>query len=93
MQHILGTGGTGTLGRLVVARLRDGGRTLRVLSWRSHDGGEGIEFGRGDLATGEGALRAGANLNPDRAVGRRTWEALSDQVLSSSDCTRMRSIP
>jgi uncharacterized protein YbjT (DUF2867 family) len=33
-----------------------------------------------------GALRAGANLNPERAVGRRTWEEfLAEQVRSSSD--------
>jgi uncharacterized protein YbjT (DUF2867 family) len=54
MHYILVTGGTGTLGRLVVARLRACGRTVRVLSRHSHDGGEGIEFVRGDLATGEG---------------------------------------
>jgi uncharacterized protein YbjT (DUF2867 family) len=50
---ILVTGGTGTLGRLVVARLRDRGQAVRVLSRRSH-AGEGIEFVSGDLATGEG---------------------------------------
>jgi uncharacterized protein YbjT (DUF2867 family) len=54
MQHILVTGGTGTLGRLVVARLRDEGYTVRVLSRRSREAGEGIEFVSGDLATGEG---------------------------------------
>jgi uncharacterized protein YbjT (DUF2867 family) len=33
-----------------------------------------------------GALRAGANLAPDRAVGRRSWEEfLADRVSSSSD--------
>jgi uncharacterized protein YbjT (DUF2867 family) len=51
---ILVTGGTGTLGRLVVRRLRDAGSNLRVLSRRSHDSGDGIEFVTGDLATGEG---------------------------------------
>jgi uncharacterized protein YbjT (DUF2867 family) len=54
MQHILVTGGTGTLGRLVVVRLRDAGCTVRVLSRRSREAGEGIEFVTGDLATGEG---------------------------------------
>jgi uncharacterized protein YbjT (DUF2867 family) len=56
---ILVTGGTGTLGRLVVSRLRDAGRDVRVLSRRSREGaegikagGEGIEFVSGDLATG-----------------------------------------
>ncbi len=51
---ILVTGGTGTLGRLVVRRLRDAGCDVRVLSRRSHDPGDGIEFMSGDLATGEG---------------------------------------
>lgn len=51
---ILVTGGTGTLGRLVVPRLRDDGYNVRVLSRRSREGGEGIEFVTGDLATGEG---------------------------------------
>src|SRR6266487_311918 len=54
MQHILVTGGTGTLGRLVVPRLRDAGCKVRVLSRRSREAGEGIEFVSGDLATGEG---------------------------------------
>jgi uncharacterized protein YbjT (DUF2867 family) len=58
---ILVTGGTGTLGRLVVSRLLNAGRDVRVLSRRSREGGEsikeageGIELVRGDLATGEG---------------------------------------
>src|SRR5262245_44979753 len=57
---ILVSGGTGTLGRLVVSRLQGAGRDVRVLSRRSREGGEGIkeggeaiEFVRGDLATGE----------------------------------------
>src|ERR671919_1798144 len=52
---ILVTGGTGTLGRLVVRRLRDAGYDdLRVLSRRHHEAADGIEFVTGDLATGEG---------------------------------------
>src|SRR5262245_18016992 len=64
MHHILVTGGTGTLGRLVVARLRDAGCTVRVLSRRSRETGEGIELVRGDLATGEGieAAMEGAEI-------------------------------
>jgi uncharacterized protein YbjT (DUF2867 family) len=48
---ILVTGGTGTLGRRVVPRLRAAGREVRVLSRGSH---EGAEFVTGDLTTGEG---------------------------------------
>jgi uncharacterized protein YbjT (DUF2867 family) len=51
---ILVTGGTGTLGRPVVRRLRDAGCNVRVLSRRNHDSGDGIESMTGDLATGEG---------------------------------------
>jgi uncharacterized protein YbjT (DUF2867 family) len=51
---ILVTGGTGTLGRLVVPLLRDAGCNVRVLSRRGREGEEGIEFVSGDLATGEG---------------------------------------
>jgi uncharacterized protein YbjT (DUF2867 family) len=43
-----------TLGRLVVPRLRDAGCHVRVLSRRSREPGNGIEFVVGDLATGEG---------------------------------------
>jgi uncharacterized protein YbjT (DUF2867 family) len=54
MQPILVSGGTGTLGRLIVSRLRATGRKVRVLSRHSHPSQEGIEFVVGDLATGEG---------------------------------------
>ncbi len=50
---ILVTGGTGTLGRPVVRRLRDAGCDIRVFSRRSHESGDGIEFVKGDLVTGE----------------------------------------
>jgi uncharacterized protein YbjT (DUF2867 family) len=59
---ILVTGGTGTLGRLVVPRLRDAGSAVRVLSRSRRDGDAGVEFVTGDLATGDGidAAVAGA---------------------------------
>ena len=57
---ILVTGGTGTLGRPVVRRLHDAGRAVRVLSRRSREAGEGIEYVTGDLATSEG-IEAGSN--------------------------------
>src|SRR5919112_5639818 len=55
---ILVTGGTGTLGRYVVPRLRNAGRDVRVLSRRGREGADGIEFVTGDLATGEGLAAA-----------------------------------
>jgi uncharacterized protein YbjT (DUF2867 family) len=51
---ILVTGGTGTLGRLVVPRLLTAGGELRVLSRRSREDADGVEFVTGDLSTGEG---------------------------------------
>jgi uncharacterized protein YbjT (DUF2867 family) len=51
---MLVTGGTGTLGRHVVARLREAGRDIRVLSRHSQAAAEGVEYVTGDLATGEG---------------------------------------
>ncbi len=51
---ILVTGGTGTLGRLVVPRLQASGRRVRVLSRRTREAGEGVDVVTGDLATGQG---------------------------------------
>jgi uncharacterized protein YbjT (DUF2867 family) len=67
------TGGTGTLGRLVVPRLQDAGCDVRVLSRGSHDAIEGIEFVIGDLASGEGVQAAvdGADIIIHCAGGRK----------------------
>jgi uncharacterized protein YbjT (DUF2867 family) len=54
MQPILVTGGTGTLGRQVVPRLRDAGCKVRVLSRPSRESRDGVELVTGDLATGQG---------------------------------------
>jgi uncharacterized protein YbjT (DUF2867 family) len=51
---ILVTGGTGTLGRLVVARLRNAGRPVRVLSRHRPAPTDGVEYVAGDLATDDG---------------------------------------
>jgi uncharacterized protein YbjT (DUF2867 family) len=50
---ILVTGGTGTLGQQVVARLRAAGRDVRILSRRTGDG-----LVTGDMATGQGLREA-----------------------------------
>ena len=52
--RILVTGGTGTLGSLVVSRLRDAGRDVRVLSRRRREDAQRVEFAAGDLTTGQG---------------------------------------
>jgi uncharacterized protein YbjT (DUF2867 family) len=59
---VLVTGGTGTLGRLVVARLRDAGREVRVLSRTSGWLSPGTEVIVGDLMTGAGTDRAVADV-------------------------------
>src|SRR5918993_4464614 len=59
---ILVTGGTGTLGRLVVPRLRAAGHDVRVLSRRPHDDAAGVTHVVGDLATGEGIAAAVAGV-------------------------------
>lgn len=55
---ILVTGGTGTLGRSVVPRLRAAGADVRILSRSSHAAADGIEYVTGDLSTGVGVERA-----------------------------------
>ena len=51
---ILVTGGTGTLGQLVIPQLLNAGCVVRVLSRHPRDGGEKAEFVPGDLNTGQG---------------------------------------
>jgi uncharacterized protein YbjT (DUF2867 family) len=59
---VLLTGGTGTLGRLVVPLLHAAGRRVRVLSRHEHAPADGVEHVVGDLATGEGADAAVAGV-------------------------------
>lgn len=69
---ILVTGGTGTLGRHVVQRLRDDGRGVRVLSRHPHASGDGVEYVTGDLLKDEGVGAAvdGAGIIVHCAGGR-----------------------
>lgn len=62
---ILVTGGTGTLGRHAVRRLREAGCPVRVLTRRARPDSEvpdGVEFVIGDLATGAGVDAAVAGV-------------------------------
>jgi uncharacterized protein YbjT (DUF2867 family) len=54
MTTVLVTGGTGTLGRLVVPRLLEAGCRVRILARRKQPEPAGVEFVRGDLETGAG---------------------------------------
>jgi uncharacterized protein YbjT (DUF2867 family) len=51
---LLVTGGTGTLGRLLVSRLAATGSPVRVLSRHRHDPAEGVEYVVADLDSGDG---------------------------------------
>jgi len=55
---ILLTGGTGTLGRLLIPRLRAAGLPVRVLSRTSRPDSDGVEYVTADLATGAGVAEA-----------------------------------
>ena len=52
---ILLTGGTGTLGRLVLPLLLAAGQQVRLLSRQPHEPADGVEYVLGDLDTGAGA--------------------------------------
>ena len=56
--RILVTGGTGTLGRQVVPRLREAGCDVRVLSRRTHEAADGVEYVTGDLVQDDGIQAA-----------------------------------
>jgi uncharacterized protein YbjT (DUF2867 family) len=60
MDPILVTGGTGTLGRRVVRRLRDAGHEVVVLTRRARDAEEAVRFVTGDLIAGPGGGVAAA---------------------------------
>jgi uncharacterized protein YbjT (DUF2867 family) len=62
MTSILVTGGTGTLGRLVVPRLAQAGHRVRVLSRRGGEPVDGVEHVTGDLLTGDGVEAAVAGV-------------------------------
>jgi uncharacterized protein YbjT (DUF2867 family) len=83
---ILVTGGTGTLGRQVVPRLRDAGRRVRVLSRSGGEATGGVEHVAGDLATGEGveAAVAGAEVVLHLAGSARGDEAKARNLVRAA---------
>lgn len=60
---VLVTGGSGGLGRRVVARLRSAGREVRVLSRSAHQSQDGIEYVVGDLVSNQGVEAAVAGTS------------------------------
>jgi uncharacterized protein YbjT (DUF2867 family) len=81
MDRVLVTGGTGTLGRLVVPRLRQAGREVRVLSRDRLPAvppdDPGVEHVTADLATGEGVDAALAGI---RTVLHLAGSAKGDEL-------------
>jgi uncharacterized protein YbjT (DUF2867 family) len=59
---ILLTGGTGTLGRLVLPLLQDAGRQVRLLSRDRCEPVDGVEHVTGDIGTGDGVDAAVAGI-------------------------------
>jgi uncharacterized protein YbjT (DUF2867 family) len=69
--EVLVTGGTGVLGRRVVARLRERGHRAVVLSRRR---GKGSDWRQGDLATGAGLSEAVAGMGAIVHAGSATTQ-------------------
>lgn len=90
--RILVTGGTGTLGRHLVPRLLDQGYEVRVLSRRSQDPADGIEYVTGDLIEDEGleaavegagiAVHCAGNAKGDDVATRNLVRAASQVDMS-----------
>jgi uncharacterized protein YbjT (DUF2867 family) len=92
MARILVTGGTGTLGRLVVPRLQDAGGKVRVLSRRTCDDADGVEYVTGDLATGEGIEAAvdGAEIIVHCAGSRTGDEDMARNLVRAASLAGVR---
>jgi uncharacterized protein YbjT (DUF2867 family) len=89
---ILVTGGTGTLGRHVVARLRDAGRDVRVLSRQAREPEQGVEFVTGDLDAGEGmdAAVAGAGTIVHLAGAQKGDGGKAQTLVTAASRARVR---
>jgi uncharacterized protein YbjT (DUF2867 family) len=91
---ILVTGGTGRLGVLVVDRLIERGRRVRVLSRHDRENGEGIETAVGDLASGEGidAAVEGVDVIVHCAGGQRGDDEKAQHLVSTASRAGVRHI-
>jgi uncharacterized protein YbjT (DUF2867 family) len=84
--RVLVTGGTGTLGRHVVPRLRDAGCAVRVLSRTAHEATHGIEYVTGDLLKDEGIQAAvdGAGIIVHCAGGRKGDDEAAQNLVEAA---------
>jgi uncharacterized protein YbjT (DUF2867 family) len=91
---ILLTGGTGTLGRVIVPRLRDTGCYLRVLSRNVHQSTETIEYVTGDLATDQGIRPAveGVDVIVHMAGGPKGDDEATRNLVRAAAAARVRHI-
>ena len=89
---ILLTGGTGTLGRLVVPRLRDAGYDVRVLSRSNHESQDGIDYLVGDLLNGSGLDLAleGAETVLHLAGGRKGDDEATRNLVRAAKRARVQ---
>lgn len=87
---VLVTGGTGHLGRVIVAGLREREHEVRVLARRPGDG-DGVDWFRGDLSTGAGIADAVAGVDAvvhaatNSPAAQRGGFAIADFVRSPKD--------
>jgi uncharacterized protein YbjT (DUF2867 family) len=91
---ILVTGGTGTLGRLVVARLRDRGRDVCVLSRTPGTDGPGVTHVHADLDTGAGigVALAGVAVVVHCAGAAKGDEVKAANLVSAASASGVRHI-
>ncbi|WP_319463163.1 SDR family oxidoreductase [Micromonospora sp. RTP1Z1] len=89
---ILVTGGTGTLGRLVVPLLRDAGHDVRVLSRGRHQPTSGVAHVTGDLLTGDGveSAVAGAEVVLHLAGGPKGDDEATRNLVRAASRTGVR---
>src|SRR5580693_7680082 len=83
---VLVTGGTGRLGKLVVARLQDSGCDVRVLARHDRPTPQGVTFFTADLRTGQGiepAVTAAAAIIHCATSTRGDAEATRNLVAAS----------
>jgi len=94
---VLVTGGTGTLGRQVVGRLREAGCQVRVFGRHAPDvttghGETSVEFATGDLDTGQGIEAAvrGTEIVVHCAGSSRGDEEKARQLVTAASHARIR---